>query len=392
MLNRRHLIAGLGATAAFGGAIPALARASGARDPRLVVIVLRGAMDGLSAVPPVGDPDFAALRGAFPQDGDVKLDATFSLHPSLANFARQYQAGQALVVHAVASPYRDRSHFDGQDVLESGMTAPGHTESGWLNRALLALPGAQRANPKGLGIGGVTPLIIRGQAPVLGWAPSSLKPADADLPGRLQMLYGESDPMLAQTLKEAIDTGRIIGPNSMAGSYGGPGDPKTMEAMAQGAAKLLAQDDGPRLAALAFEGWDTHATEPQRLARQLQGLDAAYAAFETALGPVWKDTAILTVTEFGRTAAVNGTNGTDHGTATVALLTGGAVKGGRVISDWPGLKPAQLYQNRDLAPTTDLRSVAKGLLAGFYDIPESALAKDVFPDSATAKPMQGLIA
>ncbi|MGN6422373.1 MAG: DUF1501 domain-containing protein [Asticcacaulis sp.] len=392
MLNRRHLLASLGATAAFGGAIPTLARASGARDPRLVVIVLRGAMDGMSAVPPVGDPDFASLRGAFPQDGDVKLDSTFSLHPSLANFARQYQAGQALVVHAVASPYRDRSHFDGQDVLESGMTAPGHTESGWLNRALQALPGAQKANPKGLGVGGVTPLIIRGQAPVLGWAPSSLKPADADLPGRLQMLYGESDPMLAETLKEAIDTGRIIGPNSMAGSYGGPGDPKTMEAMAQGAAKLLTQDDGPRLAALAFEGWDTHATEPQRLARQLQGLDAAYAAFETALGPVWKDTAILTVTEFGRTAAVNGTNGTDHGTATVALLTGGAVKGGRVVSDWPGLKPAQLYQNRDLAPTTDLRSVAKGLLTEFYDLPESVLSEQVFPDSASAKPMRGLIA
>ena len=395
MLNRRHLLAGLGVTAAFGGAIPALARAAGARDPRLVVIVLRGAMDGLSAVPPVGDPDFASLRGAFPQDGDVKLDATFSLHPSLSHFARQYQTGQALVVHAVASPYRDRSHFDGQDVLESGMTAPGHTESGWLNRALLALPGAQKATGqtlKGLGVGGVTPLIIRGPAPVLGWAPSSLKPADADLPGRLQSLYGESDPALAATLKEAIDTGRIIGPNSMAGAYGGPGDPKTMEAMAQGAAKLLAQDDGPRIAALAFEGWDTHATEPQRLARQLQGLDAAYAAFETALGPVWKDTAILTVTEFGRTAAVNGTNGTDHGTAQVALLTGGAVQGGRVAGDWPGLKPAQLYQNRDLAPTTDLRSVAKGLLAGFYDIPESALAKDVFPDSADARPMRDLIA
>jgi len=392
MLTRRHLLAGIGATAAFGAAIPVIGHAAGARDPRLVVIVLRGAMDGLSAVPPVGDPDFAALRGAFPQDGDLQLDSTFSLHPSLVNFGRQYKAGQALVVHAVASPYRDRSHFDGQDVLESGMTAPGHTESGWLNRALAALPGAQSAHPRGLGIGGTTPLIIRGNAPVLGWAPSSLKAADADLPGRLQMLYGVSDPQLAQTLKEAIDTGRIIGPNSMAGAYGGPGDPKTMEAMAQGAAKLLAQPGGPRIAALAFEGWDTHATEPQRLAKQLQGLDMALAAFETTLGPVWNDTAVLVVTEFGRTAAVNGTNGTDHGTATVALLTGGAVKGGRVITDWPGLKPAQLYQNRDLAPTTDLRAVAKGLLAEFYDLPDSALSGAVFPDSGDARPMRGLIA
>lgn len=397
MLTRRHLLAGIGVTAAFGGAIPAIGHAAGARDPRLVVIVLRGAMDGLCAVPPVGDPDFATLRGAFQQDGNLPLDATFALHPALGNFGRQYKAGQALVIHAVASPYRDRSHFDGQDVLESGQTAPGHIESGWLNRALVALPAAQAANPKGLspkglGVGGMTPLIIRGQAPVLGWAPSTLKAADPDLPARLTALYAQSDPQLSQTLKEAIDTGRIIGPNSMAGAYGGPGDPKTMEAMAQGAAKLLAQPDGPRIAALAFEGWDTHATEPQRLAKQLQGLDMALAAFETSLGPVWNDTAVLVVTEFGRTAAVNGTDGTDHGTATVALLTGGAVKGGRVLTDWPGLKPAQLYQNRDLAPTTDLRSVAKGLLAEMYDLPDSALSGAIFPDSADAKPMRGLVA
>ncbi|MDI7773933.1 DUF1501 domain-containing protein [Asticcacaulis sp. EMRT-3] len=395
-LNRRHLLASLGVTAAFGGFIPRLARAAGARDPRLVVIVLRGAMDGLDAVPPVGDPDFAALRGGFPQDGLIKLDSTFSLHPSLVNFSRQFQAGQGLVIHAVASPYRDRSHFDGQDVLESGMTSPGHTESGWLNRALSALPNGQTAQSgslaRGLGVGGSTPLIMRGPAPALGWAPSSLKAADADLPPRLMALYDESDPQLAQTLKEAIDTGKIIGGNNVAGAYGGPGDPKTMAAMAQGAAKLLAQPDGPRLAGLAFEGWDTHAAEPQRLARQLQGLDDSLAAFESTLGPVWNDTAVLVVTEFGRTAAVNGTNGTDHGTATVALLTGGALKGGRVISDWPGLKPAQLYQNRDLAPTTDLRSVAKGLLAGLYDMPDSAMSQSVFPDSAGAKPMRDLIA
>ncbi|MGA9658535.1 MAG: DUF1501 domain-containing protein, partial [Asticcacaulis sp.] len=287
---------------------------------------------------------------------------------------------------------RDRSHFDGQDVLESGMTAPGHTESGWMNRFLSALPQAQAASTKGLGVGGVTPLVMRGQMPVLGWAPATLKAADADLPPRLLGLYQATDPLLTGVLTEAIATGKIVGADKgMVSANGGPGDPQTMVAMAQGAARLLAEPDGPRVAALAFEGWDTHAQETQRLARLLQGLDNALAAFETGLGSAWKDTAILVVTEFGRTVAVNGTGGTDHGTATVAFLTGGAVKGGRVITDWPGLKPANLYQARDLKPTTDIRSVMKGLMAGLYDTPENRLASDIFPESASAKPMTGLI-
>ena len=390
ILNRRHLLTGLTATAAFGAAIPRIGHASGVRDPRFVVIILRGALDGLTAVPPIGDPDYAALRANLAVEGALPLDGTFSLHPSLSNFARQYKAGQALVVHAAASPYRDRSHFDGQDVLESGQVMPGRTETGWLNRMLMALPAAQTT--RGLGIGGVTPLVIRGQAPVLGWAPSALKPADADLAPRLAALYGQTDPMLATALNEAMATGRIAGNNDPAGAAGGPGDPKTMQAMAEGAAKLLAQPDGPRVCALAFEGWDTHAAETTRLTRLLAGLDNALAAFETGLGPAWNDTAVLVMTEFGRTAAVNGTQGTDHGTATVAFLTGGAVKGGRVIADWPGLKTSQLYQNRDLAPTTDTRSIAKGIMTAFWDLPASRLSSDIFPDSASVAPLSGLIA
>ncbi len=392
-MNRRHFLAALGATASFAGFIPAIGRAAGARDPRLVTIVLRGALDGLTAVPPTGDPDYSRLRDKLAVTDALPLDSMFGLHPSLSNFARQYKAGQALIIHASASPYRDRSHFDGQDVLESGMTAPGQTQSGWMNRFLSALPKEQRTNPRGLGIGAVTPLIIRGPAPVLGWAPQSLKPADANLPPRLLSLYQESDPMLAGVLTEAMATGKIAGGYSnMAGSNGGPGDPQTMVAMAQGAAKLLANADGPRICALAFEGWDTHAQETTRLQRLLQGLDDALAAFETTLGPVWNDTAILVVTEFGRTAAVNGTQGTDHGTGAAAFLTGGAVKGGRVIANWPGLNASQLYQNRDLAPTTDLRAVAKGLMTELYDVPASALGTEVFPDSMNVPPMKGLIA
>ncbi len=389
-----HAAAAVTGTAAFGAFMPATGRAAGARDPRFVTIILRGALDGLTAVPPVGDPDYAPLRGALAVDKAqaLPLNDMFSLHPSLVNLKRQYDAKQAILFHAAASPYRDRSHFDGQDTLESGFTGPGHTDSGWMNRLLVTLPNEQRANPRGLGIGAMTPLVIRGKADTLGWAPTTLKAADADLPPRLLALYQANDPMFANVLQEAITTGRIASGYNTQNAAGGAGDPKTMVTMAEGSARLLAAPDGPRVCALAFEGWDTHAAEAQRLQTLLTGLDNAFAAFEQTLGPVWNDTAILVVTEFGRTAAVNGTQGTDHGTGTMAYLTGGAVKGGRVIADWPGLKPNQLYQNRDLAPTTDIRSIAKGVMQSFYDTPESAMSTDIFPDSAGAAPMKDLIA
>jgi len=391
--SRRQLLglsAALGATAAFGGFIPATGHASGARDPRLIVIILRGALDGMNAVPPVGDADYAGLRQelAIGRSDAIALDSTFALHPSLVNFARQYKAGQATVIHACASPYRDRSHFDGQDVLESGFTQPGQA-SGWLNRMLLTLPNAQRVKPAGLSVGATTPLVLRGQAKVLGWEPDRFKPRDNDLAPRLLALYRQSDPLLANVLVEAIQTGRIASGGAM---KGGDQSAETMVTLAQGAARLMAMPDGPRIAALSFDGWDTHAAEASRLTKLLGGLDGAMAAFETTLGPVWNDTAIVAITEFGRTAAVNGTEGTDHGTATAAYLAGGAIKGGRVIADWPGLKSNQLYQNRDLMPTTDLRAVLKGLMADLYGVPPAALSGGIFPGSDMMAPMQGLIA
>lgn len=394
-LSRRHLFglaAAAGATVAFGAAIPRLAGASGGRDPRLVVIVLRGALDGLTAVPPIGDPDFAGLRTRFETAAPLPLDAMFALHPSMPNLARQYKAGQAAVIHASATAYRDRSHFDGQDVLESGFAGPGHTDSGWLNRFLSGLPSDQQARVTGLAGGSLTPLTLRGPAHVLGWSPANLSVGDGDLTPRLMALYGQTDPVLAQTLDEAVRTGKIAAGYSPASAAGGLGDHKVMVALAGGVAKLLAANDGPRVAAMALDGWDTHAAEVGRLNDLLGGLDAALATFETTLGPVWRDTAILVVTEFGRTIAINGTGGTDHGTAAAAFLTGGAVKGGRVIADWPGLKTGQLYQARDLMPTTDLRGICKGLLTELYDTPESALATTIFPDSAAVKPFTGLIA
>jgi uncharacterized protein (DUF1501 family) len=376
--------------------MPRFAHAAGGRDARFVVIILRGALDGLTAVPPIGDPSYKELRQsiALSMDGPnpaLKLDGFFALDPSLPNFARLYGAREAAVVHACATSYRERSHFDGQDVLESGYPGPGHTETGWLNRLLFSLPAGERvsaggASTNGLAIGANTPLVIRGKAPVLGWAPATLKPADAELPQRLMDLYTHTDPLFAHLLTEGIATGKIASGVDVK-ARGGPGDPNGMEQMATGAARLLAQPDGPRIAALAFEGWDTHAQELGRLSRLLTGLDNSFAAFERELGPAWKNTVIIAVTEFGRTARINGTQGTDHGTGTTMFLAGGAVRGGRVIADWPGLKQNQLRDGRDLAATTDMRAVVKGVAVDLLGGSPALLGRDVFPGSeAVARP------
>ena len=402
--SRRAMLITGGALFAWAH-LPKFARAADGRDPRLVVVILRGALDGLSAVGPVGDPDYAGLHGelALSLSGDhpaLPLDGFFALHPAMPTFARLYKAGQAAVVHATATGYRDRSHFDGQDVLETGLPGVGSVESGWLNRALLALPQGERVSQRqGLGVGVATPLVLRGAAPVLGWAPQGLPAASDDLAARLTDLYVHRDPVLAQALRAGLATDKMATRAGMAGEAakpkGGADRAPGMRQAAQGAARLLAADDGPRVAALAFDGWDTHAGEggaTGRLAQLLGGLDGALEEFETGLGQRWTDTAIVIVTEFGRTARINGTTGTDHGTGTVAFLAGGAIKGGRMIADWPGLKDAQLYDNRDLKPTADLRSVLKGLLADQFGLSAAVLASQVFPDSAAVMPMKGLIA
>jgi uncharacterized protein (DUF1501 family) len=402
--SRRAVLGAAGALFAWSF-LPRFAHAAGARDARFVCIVLRGALDGMSAVAPVGDPAYAALRGdiALTLDGPVPalpLDGFFALHPAMPHFARLYRARQASVVHAVASPYRERSHFDGQDVLESGLPNVGRVESGWLNRALAGLPGGERVRPSGvLGVGAVAPLVVRGPAPVLGWAPPMLPRAGDDTGQRLLDLYTHSDPQLARALGQGLETQRLAMASGMGGdaarARGGPGDPTGMRQIAEGAARLMAAGDGPRIAALAFEGWDTHANEggaTGRLATLLGGLDGALAAFETGLGAAWANTVLMVVTEFGRTARVNGTIGTDHGTGTVAFLAGGAVAGGRVIADWPGLRPADLHEGRDLKPTRDLRSVAKGVLGDLFGLSAARLAGDVFPDSAGVVPLKGLVA
>ena len=385
--------------------MPRLALAEG-RDPRFLTIVLRGALDGLATVAPVGDPDWISLRGdnALTLEGKtpaLKLNDFFALNPAMPNLNRMYAANEAIIVHACATPYRERSHFDGQDMLENGLPKPGISESGWLNRALSGLAPAGRIDPKGskaFAVGPVTPLVVRGPAPVLSWSPQRLQPASADTAQRLLDLYRHTDRKLAGVIEDGAKVSAIehAGEMDQKGAPVNPGQVKAYFAEVAGtAAKFLAQPDGPRVGALALDGWDTHVNEgigKGRLSDLLGALDTALAAAQTNLGPAWRDTVVALVTEFGRTARINGTDGTDHGTATVALLVGGALKGGRVIADWPGLKEANLYEKRDLKPTTDLRAVLKGVLKDHLRADDRVLAQNVFPGSEAVKPTTGLVA
>jgi uncharacterized protein (DUF1501 family) len=406
--TRRELLLASGVLFAWAY-LPRIALAEG-RDPRLLVVVLRGALDGLATVAPVGDPDWLRLRGddALTLEGAnpaLRLDGFFALNPAMTNLHRLYQSGQATIVHAAATPYRERSHFDGQDVLESGLARPGLAESGWLNRALGSMPAAGRVNPsQAFAVGPIAPLVARGPAPVLSWTPPRLQPASNDTMSRLLDLYRHTDSGLAHALEErraltAIEQAGAmdVSPTRRPATPGVPGAAVRayFSDATSAAAKFMAQPDGPRVGAIAFDGWDTHANEGAangRLAALLGALDGAIGAVESSMGEAWRESVVAVVTEFGRTARINGTEGTDHGTATVALLSGGALKGGRVVADWPGVSETNLYEGRDLRPTIDLRAVMKGILKDHLRADERALAKDVFPGSQTVKPFAGLIA
>jgi uncharacterized protein (DUF1501 family) len=406
MLRREFL--NLTALAAGGAVLTSRVAFAGVpeRQSRFVLVIMRGALDGLAAVPPYGDRDYAALRGEFAlrapgaPGGALPLDGFFGLHPSLAFLQQCYSARELTVLHALASPYRERSHFDGQDVLENGSPRPHGLQTGWLNRALIAVPGVRHAEA-GVALGQNVPLVMRGPAAVTSWSPSKLAVLDEDTLARITDLYAP-DSLLSQRLADALAANAIAaedrGEGTMASGSGAaapaPAGNARYAEIVRAAAGFLRQDDGPRVAVFDTSGWDTHANEggaQGQLAGRLAALDAGLAVLKQELGPAWKDTAVLLVTEFGRTAAINGTRGTDHGTATAAFLAGGAVAGGRVVADWPGLSTRALYQGRDLSPTLDLRSVLKGLLAEHLSVPPRVLEQTVFPDSAAAKPLKGLM-
>jgi uncharacterized protein (DUF1501 family) len=407
--TRRHLLRASGTLFAWAY-LPKLARAEG-RDPRFLTIVLRGALDGLAVVAPVGDPNWIALRGdnAFTLGGKtpaLRLDDFFALNPAMPNLQRMFKANEAMIVHAAATSYRERSHFDGQDVLESGVEKPGTVDTGWLNRALTGLPSGDRVDPNGnraFAVGPVTPLVVRGPAPVLSWSPRRILPASEDTIMRLLQLYRHTDPEFAGVLENRTRLAALAQSGSVPQMQGGAQVAGANAAQLRAyftetvgaAAKFLAQPDGPRVGALPLDGWDTHFNEGianGQLALLLGALDGALAAAKDNMGIAWRETVIVLITEFGRTARINGTLGTDHGTATVMLLAGGALKGGRVIADWPGVKAANLLEDRDLKPTIDVRAVLKGLLKDHLRADERALAADAFPGSGDVKPLAGLVA
>ena len=398
MINRRDILKGAG-LGALASAYPGLVLAKAETDARFVLVILRGAADGLALAAPYGDGSYQRIRGelALPNPGQeggvLKLDGLFGLHPALQGVYDEFRAKRAVVLHAVASPYRDRSHFDGQDVLENGAASVGSLRDGWLNRALAPL-GGSLGSEAAIAMAQNTPLVLRGENSVTSWAPSRLPDADDSTLARLQDLYA-GDEFFAVRLAQALRSQQIaMAEAGMDRMRPRSRDAEHVLAMMQATARFLTADAGPRIAVVETSGWDTHANQGTTgglLFNRLEGLDAGLTALKTGLGKTWSDTVVAIVTEFGRTVAVNGTRGTDHGTAAAAIVMGGGVNGGRVVADWPGLRPADLYEGRDLMPTTDVRSLFKSILAEHLEVPEAFVERAVFPDSRHAVRLNDII-
>lgn len=355
-------------------------------DRRLLVIVQRGAMDGLGAVPAIGDPNYIQARGslAFTDKGILPLNGFFALNSAIPTFQKLYTDQELVILHAAATPYRERSHFEAQDLLENGSTKPHGLNTGWLGRTVDSLGGTVNS----LAIGPTIPLLLQGKKIAESWSPSIMTPPDHDFITRVSRMYA-ADPLLSKTVNSVIsDT------TNMDASMGGEmARRQQFTSMMQMAANLMLKENGARIASIDIGGWDTHADQgldAGRLAQALKNLSQGVDAFKQAMGAVWAQTAILVITEFGRTVMVNGSNGTDHGTASAAFLLGGNVKGGQIIGDWPGLAKSALYQERDLFPANDLRSLLKAALLDHLSVPLPEIEQRIFPNSDSAKPYSGL--
>ena len=418
-LTRRSALAyaaGLGVSVSFLGRA---AWADSDRDlarRKLVVVVCRGGMDGLSVSPPVGDPDYARLRdriaiAPFGQPGGaLKLDDTFGLHPALASVHRLATAGQARICPAVATPDRARSHFEAQDVLESGGTVAYGAGSGWLNRTLQALAPQRRI--EALSVGGTAPLILRGPIQAGSWSPGGLEGHDQRLPRILADLYAK-DPLLGPALASGLQTQSMAKAAAAMATAQATGDGPAGGMTAQPVpavqprqnadaarqvgttvAKFMLEPNGPQIVAISIDNFDTHANQGAAtglLATRLTYLDGVLDGLSSGLGGEWSNTVVVAATEFGRTARVNGTGGTDHGTASTALVLGGALKRSGIVGDWPTLQQARLFENRDTAPTLDMRALFKGVLAEHLGLERKALDSQIFPDSAMAQAARGVV-
>lgn len=398
--SRREILGGvagvIGACAVPAILAPRISLAAPASgEARLVLVLLRGALDGLAAAPPVGDPGYSRLRGDLglaAAEGLHRIDDLFALHPSLQFLASQWQQRQMTLLHAVATPYRERSHFDGQDVLESGHARPHDSRSGWLNRALAGLPATGRTRAQaGVALGPAVPLVMRGPAQVASWSPSQSPQMEEDTLQRIADLYAR-DELLSRRLAEAGAAQAMAGEGAGMDASGARGRAQFAQ-MARMAAGFLLAEQGPRVAVLETTGWDTHANQGSTqgaLSARLAALDGGLQTLHAQLGAAWSSTAVLVVTEFGRTAAVNGTRGTDHGTGAAAFLLGGAVRG-RVVADWPGLAPDALHEGRDLAPTLDLRAVFAALLCDHLGMDRGFVQREVFPEAGPLARLAGLV-
>jgi uncharacterized protein (DUF1501 family) len=377
-------IATYGAPLARFAHVPVLGMAG---ERRLVFVLLRGGFDGLHALVPAHDPAYQSTRGAmaYERGALMPLADGFALAPGLAPLRELWDADELIALHALAIPFRTRSHFDGQAVLETGLGRPDLGADGWLNRLLQIMDGRESAIAVAAGM----PRSLMGPRQVSTWSPAQLGVVDDAYLDRLHLLY-RSDPMLANPFEAALQQRGAAGTDVPSAGRTGRIEP-TFTA----AARLLRAPDGPRpnVAALEFSGWDTHRAQGMAggaLDTLLGELAAGLVAFKRGMGEDWPGTTVVVMTEFGRTARPNGTGGTDHGTAGAGFLIGSDVAGRAVVSDWPGLGPAQLFENRDLRPTLDTRAVLKGVIAGTFDL-SAAQADRVFPGSADLLPRTDLM-
>lgn len=391
LLSRRAV---LGITAGlFSCAFLPKAASAATDDPRLLVVVLRGGMDGINVVVPHGDKSYERMRGAIaiPRSATLPLNTDyFGLNSALPSFGRMFLAGQASAVHAVCTPLHNRSHFDCQDNLESGLPGLASNPTGWLNRLLSVMPQGSPIDAYGAIQVGEAPLLLRGPERVLGWSPTWFSHPPAAISDAVTTLLRKRDKELYDALRAGMKA------DALAEKVSSDDDQSvsSFRRAFRGAARLLSAKNGPRIAVMSVSNFDTHSNQGSTdgfLWGSLNELDVGLKEFSDYAQSVWSKTVVVMATEFGRTVRVNGDDGTDHGVGTVALLAGGAVAGGKVLGDWPGLAANNLLDDSDLKPTTDLRAVFKGVLADHLGVSRSILDTTVFPESADVAPMQGLV-
>jgi uncharacterized protein (DUF1501 family) len=380
MFDRRELLK-ISASAALTASLTSVKTVFAAppTDARFVLVFLRGAMDGLHALAPYADPLYAKLRPKLAlkknadEDSVIDLDGYFGVHPSLKLFADMYQNKELVFMPAVATQYRKRSHFDGQNFFENGSGRPFGARDGWLNRSVLQMSGGDAR--LGLSVGSNIPFILQGDAPVQTWGESPFKDVDEDFLKRLEYAY-QDFPDFRKALQNAQ-----MSPAMSEDMSGGKKRQKNKDFLraSRAVSELLARPDGPRVAVMELGGWDTHFGQNFRLKQLFSKLSEGTGALRDGLAPVWDKTVIMIASEFGRTAAENGSQGTDHGTGGLSIIMGGNVAGGKIVGDWPGLDHTRLYEKRDLAPTNSMEALSAILLRDHLKISEKNISDAILP-------------